>query len=69
MSVYFRLEESAILDKLAHPDLSNNVVFTFDKPLQLNTTDLLEVSDAAVYLLSQGIRIFISGKWDRWKDQ
>ena len=66
MSVYFRVDEPGILAKIGHdPKICCNAAFVFDAPLNMEPTDLLELTDGAIYLITQGERIAIPGKWDR----
>ena len=66
MTAYFRVEESVVLKKLGHDRIiCHNAAFVFDRPLKIEPEDLLELTNGAVFLLSQGLRVQIPGKWDR----
>lgn len=65
MSIFFRLEKPGTITELGHDEICRNAAYVFDTPLKLTTDDLLEMEDGAVYLISEGIRVHIPGKWDR----
>ena len=66
MTVYFKVEEERTLSELGHdPVICRNAAFVFDVPLKIDPKDLLELTDGAIYLITQGERIAIPGKWDR----
>ena len=60
-----RVKEDQIVEWIGYNQICTNARFVFDVPIKLETQDVLQLMNGCWYLISQGIKIPMQGRWDR----
>lgn len=63
MKNLFRIEKQCVIGELDDPGICRNAKFQLDRPLKIDPTDFLELTDGQWFLISNSIRVPISGRW------
>ncbi len=66
---YFKVEADVLMHELGYGTAANSVRFRFDHPVQVLASQLLELNNGQLFLLTreddEKKRTQIHGKWDR----
>ena len=60
-----QLDAPRVIEWIGYNQICQNARFVFDQPIKVEIEDILELTNGGWWLISQGVRIPMHGRWDR----